>query len=774
MARGRKRQRKGGSPPSPMVARAPGAPAGAGIAAVPTGVVSPADRRHWRRGWRDFDRRHYARALESWRSCQAPGTEAAQAEALFRLAEERRPAEAVAHLREAVRLAPGDALYRYHLALGLWREGTAEEAMRHAAAAAAMAESALTPRLRSHAALMCALAGVTPPRPADGQGPEHGDLVPAAATTDDSWRLPLVAAMAEAGGRLPAPRPAMPPWLAGLLGALRAVVSEEWATATRSAAAVLGATDVPPAALALAEWAKAEALASQGRWGALLATPTKGPVTERLRVLRRAAAAAILVRTLAAGDATSAAAMLPRLAEPPGLSPAARVQVAVALGQARAAQGDWAEAIRHWSGVTARGDLAQPLAVANERLGRLGAAVALWREVGVRLHQGTVPSALRGLSVGLVRGTVAAHTAELLIQLGDHRAGMLVVEEALTQAGTELPAPFCLKAARQYAQIYAEPCPQWEIMGELLERGLRGVPDDDAAWAALATLRRRTARPDEAVEADRHCVALTPDNQRFALHLVEDTGRSILSAWARMDLDAAERLTAGLCDPTGVPLPTAVQARARMVADLAGAVWDRVRHKSRSRPISSWDHVLQRGEPGVDVPLCAYVFRGMLSLLGGRGNAAERFFLRFRDADYWDDVLPEEGLALAAYCRWIGSIHCWTRQFRAAGGSPTKCERGCEAMWPWLTVAAMVGAASPQPEAVPPLLAGCPHLPRLYADWVREQASLRGGVEEFVRMLEETAADAPESEDTLGEIVRRMFESRPQGSGGGSRTGGPR
>lgn len=785
---------------------------GAGVpaarpAAVPSGGVAPAaasaaDRRHWRNGYRDFQQGNFARALESWRLCRARGTEAAQAEALFRLAlKSRRPAEAASLLDQALGLVPHDPVYLYHRALTLWRAGARSEAVRQAGVAAALAPPALAARIGEHEALMRALLLGR----GDGDARGDHDRPDGAAATDAAaaaepgapgragdWRAALASVLGAAGQTLPDPSASqpgsLPPWLHDLLSALRALSARTWSEAAAAAQAAEGAGDLPDGFRDLAAWASVEARAQQGRWRAVLAAvPAPGPLGDRVRAWQRWAAAAIWTRAMAQGDVATAAAMLPRLTEAAGPRTEVRQRMAAAMGAADAARGDWASAVRHWRGAgDAPAALAQPLAVAHEHLGRGRDAAEWWRRVWAAARRGDLPAAAGGLPPSAVAGLAASRAAELLGGVGDAKAAVAIVEEALAAPGTDLPAPFCLSTAQIYAALYEEPCPEWERMGALLERGLRETPDDLAGWAALAQLRRRSARTAEALEAARRCVALAPDDVRYGQQLLEDIGRAMLEAWARADLDAAERLTATLTGTDAPRLPPSVRAQARMLEDLACAVWERARRRPRPRPISRWDGSLRTGEPGIDLPMSAYVFRGMLSLLGGHEHAAEAYFRRVFQAEYWEgEELRRSALAYSALMRWIGYAHCWARQWRGAARRPGGCEQPCSELIQWMGIGTLATAWLREPPGdlrnPPAVLAGCPRVPEVYAEWRQMAPGLRSAFRETWRDMEEFQEDdefgLPDPDQVLNTLLRKLTaaldlesdegeEEAPRASGG--------
>jgi tetratricopeptide (TPR) repeat protein len=673
--------------------------------------ATAADRRHWREGVRDFEQRNYARALAAWRLCRAGGTEAAQAEALLRLAlSSRRPGEAVSLLREAVALVPGDALYRYHLALALWRGGAADEAIALAGAAAAAAGPDLAPRIAAHEALMRRLAAREVAAARDGAA---ADLGTAEAVAD------------------------------ALPRALAALASGRWAEAAAHAEAA-AAGDLPPAYRDLARWAQLEAHAALGRWHAVLsAVPPEGRLGERVRAWQRFAAASIWVHAVAAGDAASAAAMLPRLAS--GLPPELRRRAAAVVGAAAAARGDWASAVRHFAGAGDRA--AQPLALASERLGNEREAADGWARVWDALRSGAVPPGIAALPRGVTSGTAAARAVELLLGAGQGERALALLERALATPGTELPGPFCVRAARLLLSQHEEPGPAWRQAASLLEAGLREAPEDVAAWAQLATLRRRMGSPAAALEAVRRGLALAPE--RFAFPFVEATGSAMLEAWQAGDLDGAERLTATLTDPA-VGLPPSALGVARMLAELASGVWERARHRPQAGSITRWDRVLHRFEPGWQAPLAAYVFRGTLSLLRGGEAAAERHFTRLRRAEYWRQSLPQEALPLAAYCRSIWFAHCWARQVRGEAGRAPACAGSCGRAFVWLALGTaatvdMDPGAAPEPQEPPAAIAGCPHMREMYAGWVETRPALRLSLlAMFESALDEEEVDALE------------------------------
>lgn len=722
-------------------------PPAAGVQAPAS--ASDADRRHWRSGLRDFQRGQFARALDAWRRCRVPGTEPAQAEALFRLAlQGKTPGEAVARLQEAVRLAPGDAVYHYHLALSLWRARQGARALGELDVAAQLAGPALGTRIAEQRAVMRLWAG-------QAEAPE----APAAAALDagasDSWRAQLAGALAQGGG-LPEPTPGMAPGLTALLAGCRALAGGQSQEAAARAEAALASADLPADGRALAEWMHVEAQASLGHWRAVLgAEAPPGALGDRLRAWKRFGAATIWTRAVASGDAASAAAVLPRLGDAPGLPAALRRRGAAAMGAAAAARGNWESAVRHWGAAGSPEALAQPLALANERLGRTAEAGAQWRRVWAAVRRGQLPPSVAGFPRGVVGGLVAARAGELLARSRDYDAVMALVAQALADPGTELPGAFCLKVAKLYDSAYEEPCPQWAQMEELLLRGLREAPDELWAWTALASLRRRAGRPAEALEADRRAVALAPGESGPAEWWVEDTGCAMLQAWAAGDLEAAERLTATLALPA-VSLPPEVAPQAAMLADLATAVWERARHRPHPRPISRWDRALRRGAPWEGVPAAAYMFRGLLSLLGGHENAADAFFDRL--AHYWEDAAPGNLLACAAYMRWIGFAHCWVRGVR--GQWP--CADGCPKVFLWLAsaegaLALLDGPAPPTPPAPPPAVADCATLTKQYAVWVPLADRLRAHLGEAALDVGAWGRNPMDAMNAvIGEMVRTL------------------
>ena len=248
----------------------------------------------------------------------------------------------------------------------------------------------------------------------------------------------------------------------------------------------------------------------------------------------------------------------------------------------------------------------------------------------------------------------------------------------------------------------------------------------------------------------------------------------MLEAWAAADLDGAERLTATLTAAGGARLPPEVAAQARMLADLAAAVWDRARRRPHPRGMARWDAALRRGEPGEDVPLAAYALRGVLSLLGGHEQAAERFFRRLRFADYWRDALPAETLALAAYLRWVGFAYCWAQGVR--GRRP--CPDGCPGLVKWLVGAEAVfalldGPAPPAPPAPPPAVAACPAMAVRHAGWVPQIPGVRADLGKALNEAEELGMDRHEALDALfREMVAPRHPGAPvAGPQGGGRRG---
>jgi tetratricopeptide (TPR) repeat protein len=711
----------------------------------------------------------------------------------------RRPTETLQALRAAARLCPEDALYRYHLALALWRSGDQAAALEHVACAEGLAVrgSELETRVRRHGALLRALYAAsqadhapgevlegTPARASGagfgaGTGPVGLDGPGSAATDAEAWRSSLARAIGMREG-LPQATPEMPAWLAGLLTALQAAVAGQWEEAGTAAGSLLDDPDLPPVGRWLAEWVAAEAHAVGGRWGALwrvadAALPPAGasvgrlPWSERVRRLRHTAAAHVLAQTLKARDAALATAVWPRWADGATLPAEVMGRARATMGMTCAAHGLWREAVQLWSAAGSAPEVLQALAIAYERIGRQHEAVVWWRRVWDHVRrEGTEGLAcVRGVPPTTVSGAVAAHIAELLEEAHDVAGAVDVVAEALADPRTELAPSFCLWAARLRGPGSRSGPSDFERRIALLERGLAGVPDDVRGWEELAGLHRRAGHAEAAVAADLRWLALAPDPEEAGRWLVEDMGRAALAAWASADQEGAERYSARLAVDLLPQLPPQVQEEARVVADLAAAVWERARQTPRPRSMRTWDRWLHARQAGEEAPLCAYVFRGMLSLLGGHPQAAERWFQEVRDSDVWARRWKDRAADEAAYYRWIGWAHCWARQVRATA-CPARCAEHCSSMWPWLSLATVVNAASPPPLAPPPVLAACGELPPLYSLWTKTDMRIHHRMQRFDPdedpFGEEVQADLGIEVAQFLEKLHRLIESEQAGS----------
>jgi tetratricopeptide (TPR) repeat protein len=86
------------------------------------------------RGLREFHQKRYAAAIVAWEKIAETDEllKKALAEAHFRLSVESKDASiSTQHLTQAVELAPGDAIYAYHLGLAFHREGRPDAALEH-------------------------------------------------------------------------------------------------------------------------------------------------------------------------------------------------------------------------------------------------------------------------------------------------------------------------------------------------------------------------------------------------------------------------------------------------------------------------------------------------------------------------------------------------------------------------------------------------------------------------------------------------------------------
>ena len=671
----------------------------------PLGPDSASEQRRWEQGRQAFLRARYADAADAWRHCRLPEAAAALAEARLRLAlAARRPDEAVTHLEDAVRLAPDDALYRYHLGLALWRAGRAQEALDavHRSVHLAPAE----PRYRRHAALLSALLGQ-----------------PVAAGA--GWQVHLLSAV-RTGGGVPDEVTGAPAWLDALLSAMRALARGDWSHGAAVAERSLPSPDLPPCAKDALGYCAALARAGEGRWGSVLVAEAGEPFAQRALRLRRTAAVHILLRALSAGDGPTAEAVLPRVEAQPGIPGEARLRLDALLGLAHARAGEWASAIRRWQTAARRFDLSQPLALAHERNGDPEAAFRHWERALVLARRGGL-AGTGDVPVPLLASAAAEHLAELAQETGDLDHALRFAEESLGPLEA-VPPVRLLEVARMYLRARPLPSPKWERAAELLGAAGRADPSDAEVWTELARLRRLQGRPREALEAGWRRQRLLSSDGSAALDLLEDAGRTALDAWQHGDWDTVAALAADVRPLADALIPPPARDAAELMADLILTLAERARGRSR-RPPARWDAQLH-GEAGVAVPMAAFALRGIIALCAGHRHRAAEFFAKVRDAAAWEGAGRAETIGLQVYLRHIGHAHCWARQVREGARGPSGCANApaCEAMRNWLLLGAACGPDGTMPKEPPPVLRGCAELPRLYRRWAADARALRGAV----------------------------------------------
>ena len=673
---------------------------------APLGLDAASEDRRWEQGRQAFLRARYADAAEAWRHCHLPRAAGALAEARLRLAlAARRPDEAVTHLQDAVRLAPADALYRYHLGLALWRAGRAQDALDAVRHSIRLAPA--EPRYQRHAALLGALLGQ-----------------PVAAGA--GWRGHLLSAL-RTGAGVPDEVPGAPAWLGALLSALRALARGEWSDAAAVVERTLPSPDLPAFAKDALGYCAALARAGEGRWGSVLLTEAGEPFAQRALRLRRTAAVHILLRALSAGDGPTAEAVLTRVEAQPGIPGEARLRLDVLLGLAHARGGEWAAAIRRWQAAARRFDLSQPLALAHEKSGDPEAAFRHWERALVQARRAGLPGT--GDVPSPVLASVAAeHLAELARDAGDLGLALRFAEESLGPLEAAPPLRL-LEVARMYRQAHPLPSAKWERAAELLGAAGRADPSDTEAWAELARLRRLQGRPQDALEAGWRRHRLLPSDGGVAIDLLEDAGRAALDAWQRGEWDAVAALATQVRPLAAAPLPAQARDAAELMAELIHALTERTQGRPR-RPLARWDAQL-RGEAGVDAPIAAFALRGIIALCAGHRHRAADFFARVRYAPAWEEAGPAETIGLQAYLRHIGHAHCWARQVRGGTSAPSGCANApaCVAMRNWLLLAGACGPDGTMPREPPPVLRGCAELPRLYRRWATDARALRGAVQ---------------------------------------------
>jgi hypothetical protein len=711
-----------------------------------------ADRRRWRDGLRDFERGNYLRAAETWAACRRPGTEGARAEAFFRAAlATRRPREAVQLLRQAVALAPADGVYRYHLALALWRARQPE-----AAVAELRRARADLPPDSPVAARASEVARVLDP---EEQGPDGEGA---------AWQARLLRALPEAEAaaaedlrRLAEQSAPWPDWLALALRAAAAVAEGRWAEAAEAARAVQQADGVPPAARSLAAHWSLLAQAGLGHWGTVLRSePAEDRFAATAAALRRAAAGAILAQALRAGDPAMAQVGLRAVQARGRLAPELATRVEAWLGLAFARRGDWEGAARHWG----QARLLQPLAVASERAGQPAARSAECWERVLELRRG--PGG-RPLTPGEI-AILADHLSQLWQQAGHGAAALRAAEVALAQEGARTPQR-CRRVAWLLRRAPAERR-DWRRIAELLQEALGAEPEDGDGWAELSLALRRLARPEEAAQASWRALeqAGEPAEER-AKGWVEDAGAAVLAAWAEADAARAtawvERLRAAAPD-----LPGEARRWAETTAKLAEAVLVADTHVGSRRPRGP----RLQGRPGQDAPVSAYIFKGILALLADGPSLDNRYFHAvWRYLPSGEEEGRSELLPAPVYLRWIAYAHCWARQVRVGAWRLVRCAQteDCRLFLHWLMLASLSPPQEPSPAEPPALLRGCPEVGRLYAAWRRGEPKAR---QELDALLSEE--DGEDAWDDILDGAERLLDimgawaqhtQRQVGGGGG-------